>query len=105
LFERKGYFSKVVTTIRVVEHVVRGEKFVQADFSRHEIVEVHSSPFTQAQGDRDVAGEVGGAEICTLDPDLIQDSGDDGDLDGGQGSVVPTRNSAPPTASIAKSCS
>jgi hypothetical protein len=95
----------VLSTTRVVEHVVRGAKFVQADFSRHEIVEVHSSPSIRAQADRDVAGEVGGAEIYALDPDLIQDSGDDGDLDGGQGSVVPTRNSTPPTASIAKSCS
>src|ERR1700758_3727469 len=69
----------------VVEHVVRGGKFVQADFSRHEIVEVHSSPSIQVQVDRDVAGEVGGAEVHALDPDLIQDSGDDGDLDGGQG--------------------
>jgi hypothetical protein len=75
----------VVTTTRVVEHVVRGGRFVQADFSRHETVEVHSSPSIQAQGDRDVAGEVGGAEICALDPDLIKDSRDDGDLDGGQG--------------------
>jgi hypothetical protein len=95
----------VVTTTRVVEQVVCGGKFVQADFSRHEIVEVHSSPSIQAQGDRDVAGEVGGAEICALDPDLIQDSGDDGTWMVVRGSVVPTRNSAPPTASIAKSCS